>query len=114
MQFWSAHIRYAVLANLCLFAFLGNMYAAGLSTGFVELAQDFHTSFSTLTDLISWSVFALGVSNLFWMPTALCIGKRPVVLLSMTLFLAACIWSIKAKTFSSLLASRIVASFGVS
>ncbi|KAL3422090.1 hypothetical protein PVAG01_06246 [Phlyctema vagabunda] len=111
-KFWPTWIRYTVLANLCVFVFMGNMYSSGISTGFVQLAQDLHVSFAKLADLISWSVFALGVSNLFWMPTALCIGKRPAVLLSMALFVAGNIWSIKASSYDSLMASRIVASFG--
>ena len=79
---------------------------------FVELAKEFHVDFKTLTGLISWAVFALGVSNLFWMPTALCVGKRPVILTSMVEFLAGTAWSIKATSFNSLLGSRIVATFG--
>lgn len=98
--------------NICFYVFIGNLYAAGLSTGFASLAQDFHVGFDTLTGLVAWPVFALGISNLFWMPTAMCIGKRPVILISMLVFLAGCTWSIKANSFKSLLASRIVASFG--
>ena len=77
---------------------------------FVELAKEFHVDFKTLTGLISWAIFALGVSNLFWMPTALCVGKRPVILTSMVVFLAGSVWSIKATSFNSLLGSRIVAT----
>ncbi|PYH74266.1 MFS transporter [Aspergillus vadensis CBS 113365] len=98
--------------NICFYVFIGNLYAAGLSTGFAALAQDFHVEFDTLTGLVAWPVFALGISNLFWMPTAMCIGKRPVILISMLVFLAGCTWSIKANSFKDLLASRIVASFG--
>ncbi|RDW75210.1 hypothetical protein BP6252_06352 [Coleophoma cylindrospora] len=111
-KFWPAWIRYSVLANLCVFVFMGNMYASGISTGFVELAAELHAPFTKLADLISWSVFALGISNLLWMPTALCIGKRPVILVSMLIFLAGCIWSFKAKTFNSLMGARILSSLG--
>ncbi|KIN09134.1 hypothetical protein OIDMADRAFT_23845 [Oidiodendron maius Zn] len=111
-KFWPAWLRYAILANLCVFVFTGNMYSAGVSTGFIELAQDLHVSFPKLADLISWSVFALGISNLFWMPTALCIGKRPVILISMLIFLVGAIWSAKAQDYKSLMGSRILASFG--
>jgi predicted MFS family arabinose efflux permease len=89
------------------------MYAAGLSTGFVVLAQDLHVEFGKLVNLISWVVFALGVANLFWMPTALCIGKRTVTLISMVTFLVGAIWSIKANSYNSLLGARILAAFGM-
>ncbi|OJI86660.1 hypothetical protein ASPTUDRAFT_199175 [Aspergillus tubingensis CBS 134.48] len=111
-KYWSTRLRCAILMNICFYVFIGNLYAAGLSTGFASLAQDFHVGFDTLTGLVAWPVFALGISNLFWMPTAMCIGKRPVILISMLVFLAGCTWSIKASSFRSLLASRIVASFG--
>ena len=74
--------------------------------------MEFRVGFGPLTDLVSWSVFALGVSNLFWMPLAMCIGKRPVILISMLIFLGGEIWSFKATTVHSLLGARVLASFG--
>ncbi|EHA26727.1 hypothetical protein ASPNIDRAFT_132941, partial [Aspergillus niger ATCC 1015] len=109
---WSTRLRCAILMNICAYVFIGNLYAAGLATGFAPLAHDLGVEFDTLTGLVAWAVFALGISNLFWMPTAMCIGKRPVILISMIVFLAGCTWSIKATGFRDLLASRIVASFG--
>ena len=111
-KLWPASVRYAVLANLCFFVWLGNAYAAGLAIGFEELAVTFRVDFTKLADLIAWSVFSLGVSNLFWMPLAMCIGKRPVIIISMIVFLVGTIWSIEAKTFNSLRGSRILASLG--
>jgi MFS family permease len=85
---------------------------SGITTGFEAMAMEFRVGFGPLTDLVSWSVFSLGLSNLFWMPLAMCIGKRPVILTSMLLFLGGLIWSFKATTVHSLLGARIVASFG--
>jgi MFS family permease len=76
------------------------------------MAIEFRVGFGPLTDIVSWSVFALGVSNLFWMPLAMCIGKRPVILISMLTFLGGLIWSFKAPTIGSLLGARVLASFG--
>ena len=112
-KLWPAKIRYAVLANLCFFVWLGNAYSAGLATGFEELAATYRVSFTALSDLVAWSVFSLGVGNLFWMPTALCIGKRPTIVISIIIFLAGTIWSVEAKSLNSLLGSRILASLGM-
>jgi hypothetical protein len=87
-------------------------FQAGLSTAFESLAEEFHAPFTKLADLIAWPVFCLGVSNLIWTPTAMCIGKRPVIIVSMMIFLAGSIWSTQAKTYNSLLGSRILATFG--
>jgi len=91
--------------------FLANMYAAGITTGFAELAMEFHVGNSQLVDQIAYPVLALGVGNIIWTPTAICFGKRPTIIAALVLFLAASIWSIEAKTFNSLLAARVVASF---
>lgn len=88
------------------------MYAAGISTGFGDLAHEFHVDFDVLVDTISYPVLALGVGNLFWTPTAICYGKRPTIIVSSLIFLVCCIWSIKAKSLDSLVASRVVAGFG--
>lgn len=91
---------------------MGNMFSSGISTGFIELSQDLHVSFAKLGELISWSVLALGLANLFWMPTGLCVGKRPAILASMVIFLVGSIWATQAKSFDELMAARIVGSLG--
>jgi predicted MFS family arabinose efflux permease len=77
------------------------------------LAADLQLSFSVLSELIVYSVLAMGLSNLVWMPLALIFGKRPIVLISMAMFLGGVIWSAVAKDYNSLLASRVFASFGM-
>lgn len=88
------------------------MYAAGIATGFGELAMEFRVGDAKLAETISYPVLALGVGNLFWTPTAICIGKRPTIIAALLVFLAGNIWSIKATTLNSLIASRVIASFG--
>ncbi|GKZ70821.1 hypothetical protein AnigIFM50267_006492 [Aspergillus niger] len=75
---WSTRLRCAILMNICAYVFIGNLYAAGLATGFAPLAHDLGVEFDTLTGLVAWAVFALGISNLFWMPTAMCIGAGSI------------------------------------
>ncbi len=91
--------------------FLANMYTAGITTGFGELAMEFYVGNAKLVNTISYPVLALGVGNVFWTPTAVCLGKRPTIIVALMVFLACTIWSIKATTFNSLVASRVVACF---
>ncbi|OOF92781.1 hypothetical protein ASPCADRAFT_133175 [Aspergillus carbonarius ITEM 5010] len=105
-------VRYAALLTVNIFVFLGNMYSSGIATGFDSLAADLHVGYQKLSDLISWSVLSMGLANLFWMPLALCFGKRPIVLVSMAMFVAGTIWTVVAKDYNSLLGARIFASFG--
>ena len=75
--------------------------------------MEFHVDFARLADVISYPVLALGVGNLFWTPTAICFGKRPVTIASMVMFLVFCIWSIYARTLDELVAARVLACFGM-
>ena len=68
--------------------------------------------FGKLATLVAWTVFAQGVANLLWMPIALCYGKRLVVIITILIFLIGTIWSATARSFNSLLGSRILASIG--
>jgi MFS family permease len=68
--------------------------------------------FGKLANLVAWTVFAQGIANLLWMPIALCYGKRLVMIVTVLIFLVGTIWSSTAKSFNSLLGSRILASIG--
>ncbi|KAJ5760434.1 hypothetical protein N7520_007590 [Penicillium odoratum] len=105
-------VRWSALFAVNLFVFMGNMYSSGIATGFGSLAEYFHVGDSKLSGLVTYSVLSMGLANLFWMPLALCFGKRPVVLVSMAMFLGGIIWSAVADDYNSLLASRVFASFG--
>lgn len=91
---------------------MANMYTAGITTGFQQLAADFRAPFSKLTDIVAWPVFAQGAANLIWMPVALCIGKRPVALFTMAMLFFGSIWAAKASTLDELLGARVFACLG--
>ncbi|KAF7719710.1 Uncharacterized protein PECH_008896 [Penicillium ucsense] len=105
-------VRYAALLTVNVYVFMGNMYGSGITTGFESLGMYFHADNNQLSALVSYSVLAMGLANLLWMPLALCFGKRPVVLFTMVMFLCGLIWSSVAQTYNSLLAARVFASFG--
>ncbi|PYI26240.1 MFS transporter [Aspergillus indologenus CBS 114.80] len=111
-KLYPRRVRYAALLTVNVFVFMGNMYSSGIATGFESLAMDLHVSYQKLADLISWSVLSMGLANLFWMPLALAFGKRPIVLVSMAMFVAGIIWTVVAKDYNSLMGARVFASFG--
>jgi predicted MFS family arabinose efflux permease len=74
--------------------------------------MDLHADNAKLSALVTYSVLSMGLANLFWMPLALCFGKRPTVIVSMAMFLTVIIWSAVARDYNSLLGSRVFASFG--
>lgn len=132
-QIFPRWVRYSALLTVNVFVFMGNMYSvrtddsslpdnqgltifiqSGIATGFGSLAEDLQLPFEKLSDLISYSVLAMGLANIFWMPLALCFGKRPVVLISMAMFVTGIIWTCVAKNYNSLMGARVFASFGMS
>lgn len=48
-----------------------------------------------------------GVSNLWWVPLAKTYGRRPVILVSLLLFVISSVWCAVAKSFDSLLVARL-------
>lgn len=120
-----------VLANLCFMVFCGNLYAvrslistrttseltprpkqAGISSGLIALVQDFHSDFHEASKIIAYCVLCLGLGAFLWIPTAVVIGKRPVLLASQVMFMAGCIWATQATSMNSLLGSRILGALG--
>lgn len=71
--------------------------------------MDLHADNAKLSALVTYSVLSMGLANLFWMALALCFGKRPTVIVSMSMFLTGIIWSAVARNYNSLLGSRIFA-----
>ncbi|KAM0327482.1 hypothetical protein ACHAQA_005770 [Verticillium albo-atrum] len=70
--------------------------------------QEFRITSDEASQLSTYALLALGVSNIFALPAVSLIGKRYTIIVSLFLFLATCIWSAEATSFESLLTSRIL------
>lgn len=62
--------------------------------------------FFTATSLLQ------GMSNLFWMPLVVKYGRRPVYVISFSIYTAAAIWASVATSYGSELAARIIMGIG--
>ena len=91
-----------------------NFTAASISPAFPILAAEFDVSFTKVSYLITFQILFLGIGNLVWVPTARKIGKRPTFILSNAIFLAACLWCVRATSWNSMFASRLFQGFGAS
>ncbi|KAH8881042.1 MFS general substrate transporter [Thozetella sp. PMI_491] len=105
---WPLSWRAAILLNVGFYNWMGNAFAAGIAVVFPLIIPEFGVSQEDASRLSTYALLTLGLSNLFALPLASIIGKRYSILLSQAVFLASCLWSAEAKTFNSLLASRIV------
>ncbi|KAH7255093.1 major facilitator superfamily domain-containing protein [Fusarium redolens] len=105
---WPLWWRIAVLLNVSFYNLLGNTWASGLSPVFGLIIQELHCSQTQASDLATYALLALGLSNLFALPLSLLIGKRFTVLGSLVIFIACNIWSGEATDYASLRNSRII------
>lgn len=71
----------------------------------------FSSAVTKVALLFSTASLAAGVSNLLWVPLAIKYGRRVVYTFSFITFGLCCIWSARATSYGSLLASRIIASW---
>ncbi|VUC31317.1 unnamed protein product [Clonostachys rosea] len=106
---WPLRWRILILLNVSFYNFLGNTWSAGLSPVFDLIMKDFHCSQSDASDLSTFTLLALGISNLLALPLVSIIGQRYTILLSLVIFLTFNIWSAEATNYASLRNSRVIA-----
>lgn len=97
--------------TVCFFAFLGLANSSSFTVAINPVAAQFHTTTTRAGYLTSIQVLFAGLGCLFWVPVIRIVGKRPVYLVSMLLLAATNIWGYLAKSFGSLLASRLIGGF---
>ncbi|KIW93399.1 uncharacterized protein Z519_06004 [Cladophialophora bantiana CBS 173.52] len=98
----------------CFFVFMSNYITASISPILVPIIVEFDISVTKATYLITCNILTLGLGNLFWVPLAQKIGKRPVLVICAAVFFEPAIWSAKASSWGSLLGARIVQGWGAS
>ncbi|WAO95401.1 MFS domain-containing protein [Fusarium falciforme] len=105
---WPLWWRLVILFNVSFYNLLGNAWSAGLSPIFGLIMREFNCSQSQASDLTTFSLLMLGISNLFALPLIALFGKRYTILASLILFIALNIWSGEASDYESLKVSRIL------
>jgi MFS family permease len=87
----------------------------------VATAQDFFpnwkqirlvTAISKVAYFFTSTALLQGTGNLIWMPLVNKYGRRPIYLISYTIYLACAIWAACTHSYASFLAARILMGFG--
>ncbi|KAM0208730.1 hypothetical protein ACHAQD_011481 [Fusarium lateritium] len=105
---WPLWWRICILLNVSFYNLLGNAWCSGLAPIFGLIIQELYCSQTQASDLNTYALLTLGLSNLFALPLSMLIGKRFTVLGSLVVFIACNIWSGEATDYYSLRDSRIV------
>ncbi|KAF7552038.1 hypothetical protein G7Z17_g4573 [Cylindrodendrum hubeiense] len=111
---WPRHEKFATYLTVCFFTILSTFNSSNFTVAIGPLATEFNVSTTKAGYLVCFNVLLLGVGNPFWVASMRVVGKRPVYLASLLLFIATNTWSYEANTYGSLLASRILSGFASS
>ncbi|KIH87260.1 Major Facilitator Superfamily protein [Sporothrix brasiliensis 5110] len=111
---WPTWRRDAALLSLGFYCMLGGGMTPILAAGFNDISATFHVSTEQVALTTGLYMMGLGVGSVFFSPTAILWGKRPVYLLASVMFSASAIWCASATSFTSLLLGRIFQGIAVS
>lgn len=101
--------RHAAFWSVLVFAGLANFCVTGLAPAFRPLGMQFHLTEFQLTWLISITSLGMILGCFTVAPFASKFGKRPVFLVSASVFFACNIWAASSKSYISLLLARLFA-----
>lgn len=111
---WPAWRRDSALLSLGFYCMLGGGMTPILAAGFNNVAQDFHVSYAQVALTTGFYMMGMGLGSVFFSPTAILFGKRPVYLGSAVMFIATSIWCCQAPNYANLVAARVFQGFSVS
>lgn len=93
---------------------MSNYITVSLSPVLVAIIEEFQITADQSSYLITVNLLFLGLGNLFWVPLAEKIGKRPVLVTCSLLYFLFSIWAALAKGYGSFLGARILQGFSAS
>lgn len=111
---WPTWRRDAALLSLGFYCMLGGGMTPILAAGFTNISATFDVSTEKVALTTGLYMMGLGIGSVFFSPTAILWGKRPVYLLAAIMFSASGIWCATATSFTSLLLGRIFQGIAVS
>jgi MFS family permease len=111
---WTSCQKYSAYLTVCFFSFLTTANASKFTLAIVHLSEEFGKSIAEAKYLICFNVLALGIGNIFWVPLMPLIGKRLVILVSLSILVAGNVWSLKTHDFNQLLAASVLSGFASS
>ncbi|KAH8647074.1 MFS transporter-like protein [Tricladium varicosporioides] len=98
-----------IVFGACLTSAIGPL----LVPGFAIIAVDFHVPLSNVALLSGALIMGLGVSSYVCSCMGSVFGRRPIFLVTTVIIIASCCWSAAAKSYTSILASRVFQGLGM-
>ncbi|KAJ6151523.1 hypothetical protein N7470_007120 [Penicillium chermesinum] len=111
---WPMWQRDAALLSLGFYCLIGGGMTTILAAGFSEVAATYNVTQQQVAFTTGLYMLGLGVGSVIMSPTAILFGKRPVYLLSATLFIISGVWCALSPNYPSLVVARVFQGIAVS
>ncbi|KAI8668602.1 hypothetical protein NCS57_00671900 [Fusarium keratoplasticum] len=103
--------KYMVILLVGVYSGMSVLGTSGLGSVYPEVMKLYPDDDpSRITDLLTYPTLFMGIGNLFSMPLAMAVGRRPVFLFSLVLLVASGIWCACTKSLNSHIAGRDIFS----
>lgn len=111
-QNWSPWLKWAVLIQVSLMAFLGPYNAALINPSLVLLSKGIGVDSKTAAYTTTTAIILGGISPFLWTPLTNYYGRRPITLCAILLTILGGVGSGVSPDFSALLGTRALCGFG--
>ncbi|KAJ5675957.1 hypothetical protein N7462_008854 [Penicillium macrosclerotiorum] len=108
---WKQSYKIAIAILVAIAMIMCNFMAAGPTVTMLSVAESFNTTPAHAAFFFNNSALAQGVGNLFWVPIMLKYGRRPVYIVSFTIYLFMIIGSGASKTYGAEIVTRLFLGF---
>ena len=111
---WPIWRRDVALLSLGFYCMLGGGMTPVLAAGFEDVAATYNVSIPQVALTTGLYMMGLGLGSVFFSPTAILFGKRPVYLVGIILFIVSAVWCATSPNYASLVIARIFMGLAVS
>ena len=110
---WSPSIKYLVVFQVAAHAGMASWCASAFIPAFLTISRFFHQPIDHITYLVGAYTLMMGVGVLLWNPLADRFGRRPILLISLSICIIATCGVAVSKTYGAIMVARIFQGFGV-
>ncbi|KEQ59201.1 putative MFS transporter [Aureobasidium melanogenum CBS 110374] len=109
---WSKPKKTMILIIVSFYSFLGNSALVGPSVYLEIYSKEFGISVTEASGLVSYPNLVFGFGSLLLVPAYLKFGRRPILLLSLLMFVFGLLGASQATSYGGLMAARIIHALG--
>ncbi|KAJ7067500.1 major facilitator superfamily domain-containing protein [Mycena amicta] len=110
---WSRPQKYIIVCILALVSFFGLFSLSCMNPAYAQVALSLHVSVVEASYIGTIGIAAAGLGSFIWAPLSNVYGRRPVLILSQAIAIAASFGSAFAKTWGTIVLGRFFVGLGV-